>query len=487
MSDFSFIPPTSVVTIPGANASAAFTSKTSEVFKEEHNIAPIIINDKMKYIPWGGDNQMPYNIIDLIESDETMSTCQMFNAEVCYGSGLVYDTELATAQVQAQVDDFMLDNDLAKYFLGVCQDFKHFGFCVSVIILNEDASRIVRIVRKQACYVRLAPADKSGVIPYILYANWRNTVSPEDIERIELLNPQSPFTDLQTRSKKIKKFAVVSKIPTPDNTYYPIPYYAALFKGKWYNIKYTTSRLPTPSGITSSKSRALLTASSNLNVSTRRRTQSKFHSINPNTMSNLINDNDTLRKYVPNTLKAVAGELSLFDKILYHLLQAEQWLTDTFVSSDTMSRIRTYSDSTPLLHYCRIITAAEAMLHAVPQLDLILTPNGFGIVSNQNVIPASKERIERLLLSLEKQRDDALAVILTLLPDAHHWTSITSLPRCSQHSTSCTNWALLTIPGCDTRTLMQSCSLLSTASKRSFSVRNSWTCFARPTLSTNGI
>ena len=150
MSDFSFIPPTSVVTIPGTHASAAFTSKTSEVFKEEHNIAPIIINDKMKYIPWGGDNQMPYNIIDLIESDETMSTCQMFNAEVCYGSGLVYDTGLATAQ--AQVDDFMLDNDLASYFLGVCQDFKHFGFCVSVIILNEDASRIVRIVRKQACY-----------------------------------------------------------------------------------------------------------------------------------------------------------------------------------------------------------------------------------------------------------------------------------------------------------------------------------------------
>ena len=85
---------------------------------------------------------MPYNIIDLIESDETMSTCQMFNAEVCYGSGLVYDAELATAQVQAQVDDFMPDNDLASYFLGVCQDFKHFGFCVSVIILNEDASRI---------------------------------------------------------------------------------------------------------------------------------------------------------------------------------------------------------------------------------------------------------------------------------------------------------------------------------------------------------
>ena len=70
MSDFSFIPPTSVVTIPGAHASAAFTSKTSEVFKEEHNIAPIIINDKMKYIPWGGDNQMPYNIINFLTGME---------------------------------------------------------------------------------------------------------------------------------------------------------------------------------------------------------------------------------------------------------------------------------------------------------------------------------------------------------------------------------------------------------------------------------
>ena len=129
MSDFFYTPPTSVAPIPGTNKSAVFTPKTSEVFKEEHDIAPVIINDKMKYIPWGGDNRMPYNII---ESDETMSTCQMFNAEVCYG-GLIYDTEQATAQIQAQVEDFTTDNDLSSYFLGVCQDFKHFAFAFSVI------------------------------------------------------------------------------------------------------------------------------------------------------------------------------------------------------------------------------------------------------------------------------------------------------------------------------------------------------------------
>ena len=54
-------------------------------------------------------------------------------------------------------------------------------------------------------------------------------------------------------------------------------------------------------------------------------------------------------------------------------------------------------------------------------------------------------------------------------------------------SALCTSWALLTIFGCDINTLVLSYSPLSTASKRSSSVRSSWTCFARPTLSTNGI
>ncbi len=207
MSDFSFTDNSFTVRrIPNTHYSAAFSPKTGEVFKEEHAVAPVWINDRMQYVPWGADNQMPYNIIDLIESDETLATCQMFNAEVCYGSGLVYSLDRdesrvkgdekaapqrdgSTARTQQEIDDFFADNDMASYFLGVCQDFKHFGFAISVIILNEDGSRIVRIVRivrKQACYVRFAPADKQGVIPYILYANWRNAVGPEEVERIEL-------------------------------------------------------------------------------------------------------------------------------------------------------------------------------------------------------------------------------------------------------------------------------------------------------------
>ena len=239
MGDFNYLHITGVNDLPGYHAAAAFTTKSSEVFKEAEEISPRHVSDKVSYMPWGADDQMPYDIINLIESDETLSTCQMFNAEVCYGSGLVYQTdEWCKRNVVNEVEEFFLDNDMASYFLGVCQDFKHFGFAVSVIILNEQGNKVVRVLRKEACYVRFAPANKEGVIPQVLYANWRNSVRAEQVEVIPLLNPQSPGTDLQAQVKKGKrKFAVVSRVPTPDSTYYPIPYYASLFKGKWYNIK----------------------------------------------------------------------------------------------------------------------------------------------------------------------------------------------------------------------------------------------------------
>lgn len=239
MTDFNYLHITGVNDLPGYHAAAAFTTKSSEVFKEAEEISPRHVSDKVSYMPWGADDQMPYDIINLIESDETLSTCQMFNAEVCYGSGLVYQTdEMCKRNVVNEVEEFFLDNDMASYFLGVCQDFKHFGFAVSVIILNEQGNKVVRVLRKEACYVRFAPANKEGVIPQVLYANWRNSVRAEQVEVIPLLNPQSSWTDLQAQVKKGKrKFAVVSRVPTPDSTYYPIPYYASLFKGKWYNIK----------------------------------------------------------------------------------------------------------------------------------------------------------------------------------------------------------------------------------------------------------
>ncbi len=230
------------------NASAAFVTKTSDIFREmEH--PEIRTCNGYEYVPWGATDMLPYNIIKLIESDETLSTCQVFNAEVCYGSGLKYCTEEATAAVRSEVDDFLFENSISEYFLGVCQDLKHFNFAISVVILNADGSRIVQLLRKPACYCRFTKADKYGRIPSVLFANFRHLEPNDNVEVIQLLDPASPWRDLQMRvgrlarpdgsrkDDKIRKFAILTRFPGVDSLYYPIPHYASLFKGSWFGIK----------------------------------------------------------------------------------------------------------------------------------------------------------------------------------------------------------------------------------------------------------
>lgn len=96
-------------------------------------------------------------------------------------------------------------------------------------------------VEKGSLLLPLRTCRCKGQNTQVLYANWRKPISARaDIEVIDLLDSNAPWLDLQDRLAKgnrCRKFAIVSRIPTVDSTYYPIPYYAALFKGKWYNIK----------------------------------------------------------------------------------------------------------------------------------------------------------------------------------------------------------------------------------------------------------
>lgn len=244
----SLLPYSSVHQIPHTKASAAFVQPTAEIFREMEHPEIRTFNGH-EYVPWGADDMLPYNIIKIIESDETLSTCQVFNAEVCYGSGLKYCTEAATEDVRSEVNDFLFDNQIPEYFLGVCQDLKHFNFAISVIILNSDGDRIVQLTRKPACYCRFAKADKYGRIPKVLFANFRHIEPSDHVEEIPLLDPSSPWRDLQMRTgrltrqdgtrkdDRIRKFAILTRFPGADSLYYPIPHYASLFKGAWFNIK----------------------------------------------------------------------------------------------------------------------------------------------------------------------------------------------------------------------------------------------------------
>ena len=139
----------------------------------------------------------------------------------------------------------------------------------------------------------------------------------------------------------------------------------------------------------------------------------------------LITSEEILRRFIPNVLASVKGEVPLIDKLTSFLDIAEEWVAHTFTSESTFSTIAGYADANIIKTYAAKVVVCEAFKNAVPSLDLILTPNGFGIVSNSNVAPASKERVYRLIDSLEAERDNAISLLLSSLPDEPSWMKST--------------------------------------------------------------
>ena len=60
----------SVENLPGFEARAAFTVNFASVFREDGDIVPTIGDDSPSYVPGGGDNNMPFDILKLIEEGE---------------------------------------------------------------------------------------------------------------------------------------------------------------------------------------------------------------------------------------------------------------------------------------------------------------------------------------------------------------------------------------------------------------------------------
>ena len=72
---------------------------------------------------------------------------------------------------------------------------------------------------------------------------------------------------------------------------------------------------------------------------------------------------------------------------------------------------------------CNRYASLTAYKLAIPHLDLVLTDNGFGVVSNQNVAPASAERVERLRKTVQNGIDDTLDDLLDCLRGNEKWVA----------------------------------------------------------------
>lgn len=135
----------------------------------------------------------------------------------------------------------------------------------------------------------------------------------------------------------------------------------------------------------------------------------------------IITGNTALRQCIPNTFATVDGETTWYDKLYPFLEQAEDWLATNITSQQVIDSLYQVPETVPLKRLAAKAITAHALMAAIPSIDLVLTPNGFGIVNTGNIAPASRDRVERLIASIENERDTAIESMLLKLPTVEGW------------------------------------------------------------------
>ena len=217
---------------------------------EEHTQTIGIGGREYLYVPWGGDNMLPYHVQTLIGKNMVTSQCQQFNTLTCYGQGLqFFDRGTRERASDSEIRQFCMRNAVHQQFWEQATDMKYYFFSVLVVTLSRDASKIVQLRHQDACHCRFAPKDKKGRREYVIVANWRHT-PPKTAKVYPLLDEVDPLGDLMVRlgrepdpdtGKKSagtadRSFAIRCHVPTIGHQVYPVPYYYSIFLDAWYDI-----------------------------------------------------------------------------------------------------------------------------------------------------------------------------------------------------------------------------------------------------------
>ncbi len=87
--------------------------------------------------------------------------------------------------------------------------------------------------------------------------------------------------------------------------------------------------------------------------------------------------------------------------------------TDTDIMGE--AGLQAMEGNTLMTRFYQRYVCIAGFLSVLRELDLVLTPTGFGIVSNDNVSPASKQRVDDLEVSLRVKLFKTRAMLLNLL------------------------------------------------------------------------
>lgn len=122
---------------------------------------------------------------------------------------------------------------------------------------------------------------------------------------------------------------------------------------------------------------------------------------------------ELVNSVLPNTLITVDEETPLSARIEPYVKDSVRWLESLVIGDVQLP---------PDLEEMAIrAVILRAVIQAVPALDLVVTPTGFGVVSADSLVPASKERIERLIATLSQYLDSTIQILQTKCVHCQDW------------------------------------------------------------------
>lgn len=146
------------------------------------------------------------------------------------------------------------------------------------------------------------------------------------------------------------------------------------------------------------------------------------------------------------------------DRFTDFFLRAQAWLVSHIIGEEVEEilemevTLATPDEHMDLRLLCQRVIAGRALLDAIPEMDMQLTEAGFAVQNNENFIPASSQRVDRLLAKMpERIATDVDSLVRFLMKNStkdgayDYWRSTEQfkyltavfMPLCEEYTSYC--------------------------------------------------
>lgn len=133
-------------------------------------------------------------------------------------------------------------------------------------------------------------------------------------------------------------------------------------------------------------------------------------------MTKILTDPHRLMAFLPNAIQPAPGDRDFFDKLLPYIRSAERWADCEICPLSLIT-----DENQDIRRTILAVVAPHALHEALAMLDIVVTPNGLGVVSTETVAPASRMRSDAAAASLIRQRDSSIRDAVDMLRTCPQW------------------------------------------------------------------